>query len=545
MATFPAFGGARQAKPPSPVSSASMWTPLAQSLFRAIWLASLASNIGTWMQNVGASWLMTSLSPSPLMVSLIQTASSLPIFLLALPAGALADVVDRRRLLIFSQAWMLLAAGALGWLTIMHMTTTSRLLILSFALGIGAALNAPAWQAIIPEVVSRDELSSAIALGGINFNFARAVGPALGGIVVALMGAGENFILNAVSFLGVIIVLYRWKRQHTPEVLPAERFLGAMRAGLRYVRHAPLLQAVLIRTGAFIVGGAAMWATLPLIARHQLGLTAGGYGGLLGAFGTGAVIGGTGLGRLRRHLSRDGVVIYGTVLYAIMTIGLGYTRSIIPAYFLMAAGGSAWVMLMAELNVAAQTAVPQWVQGRALAIFQVIIQGGLALMSAGWGGLAEKIGIPWTMYGAGVVLLISTAANLRWRTDPAGQFELQAVPIPIPELDDEISHDAGPVLVTVEYLIDPSRGREFEEVMQKIRLVRRRDGASFWALFYDAAHPERYVEYWIVNTWLEHMRQHLRSTQADQELLKEARSFHIGGEPPVATHQLAAVGGVR
>src|SRR5271154_4924315 len=305
MASFPAYSGARSEHPPTPAPNESMWSPLAQSLFRAIWLASLASNIGTWMQNVGASWLMTSLSPSPLMVSLIQTASSLPIFLLALPAGALADVVDRRRLLIVSQAWMLTAAGVLGLLTILHQTTPLLLLILSFALGIGAALNAPAWQAIIPEVVSRGVLPEAIALGGINFNFARAVGPALGGLMVALMGAGANFVLNALSFLGVIIVLYRWKRQHIAGVLPAERFLGAMRAGLRYVRHAPLLRAVLIRTGVFIVGGTAMWATLPLIARQQLHLTAGGYGGLLGAFGTGAVVGGTGLKRVNACLTRD------------------------------------------------------------------------------------------------------------------------------------------------------------------------------------------------------------------------------------------------
>src|ERR1700677_1305088 len=229
MASFPAYGGARPTAPaPGGAShdqAVSIWTPMRHRLFFAIWVAGLASNVGTWMQNVGASWLMTSLSPSPLMVSLIQTASSLPIFMLALPAGALADVVDRRRLLIISQAGMLAAAGALGLLTLLPLTTPSLLLILSFALGIGAALNAPAWQAIIPEVVTRDELPAAIALGGINFNFARAVGPALGGLMVALMGAGANFVLNALSFLGVIIVLYRWKRQYVAGVLPAERFL--------------------------------------------------------------------------------------------------------------------------------------------------------------------------------------------------------------------------------------------------------------------------------------------------------------------------------
>jgi len=545
MASFPAYGGAQPTKPPPASGRDSMWTPLGQSLFRAIWLASLASNVGTWIQNVGASWLMTSLSPSPLMVSLIQTASSLPIFMLALPAGALADVVDRRRLLIISQAWMLAAAGALGLLTLLHMTTPSLLLILSFALGIGAALNAPAWQAIIPEVVTRDELPAAIALGGINFNFARAVGPALGGLMVALMGAGANFVLNALSFLGVIIVLYRWKRQHIAGVLPAERFLGAMRAGLRYVRHAPLLRAVLIRTGFFIVGGTAMWATLPLIARQQLHLTAGGYGGLLGAFGTGAVLGGTALKRIRHSLSRDALVVYTTIVFAVMTIGLGYVQNLLAAYLLMAAGGSAWVALMAELNVAAQLAVPRWVQGRALAIYQIVIQGGLALMSIAWGGLAEKIGLPGTMYTAGAVLLLSTAANLRWKTEGAGQLALDPVPIPIPELKAHVHDDAGPVLITIEYLISPSRASEFEDAMQKLRVLRRRDGATFWALFFDAARPERYVEYWIVDTWMEHLRQHLRVTQADQDLLQHARSFHIGDGPPVSTHQLAAVGGIR
>ncbi|HUN59402.1 MAG TPA: MFS transporter [Candidatus Binataceae bacterium] len=545
MASFPAYGGPRSTELPPTAGRDSMWTPLRESLFRAIWLASLASNIGTWMQNVGASWLMTSLSPSPLMVSLIQTASSLPIFLLALPAGALADVVDRRRLLIISQAWMLVAAGALGLLTLAHTTTPMLLLILSFALGIGAALNAPAWQAIIPEVVTRNELPAAIALGGINFNFARAIGPALGGLIVALVGAGTNFILNALSFLGVIVVLYRWKRQHIAGVLPAERFVGAMRAGIRYVRHAPMLRAVLIRTGVFILGGAAMWATLPLIARQQLHLTAGGFGGLLGAFGAGAVIGGTALRRIRQHLSRDGLVIYATIVFAATTIGLGYVSTVLSAYLLMAAGGSAWVALMAELNVAAQLAVPRWVQGRALAIYQIVLQGGLAIMSVGWGALAEKIGIPWTMYAAGAALLLSTAANLRWKIKQADQLELDQVPIPIPEIKQHLHDDAGPVLIAIEYLIKPATAPEFEAVMQRIRVMRRRDGATFWALFCDAAQPERYIEYWIVDTWMEHLRQHLRVTQADHDLLKSARSFHIGEKPPVTSHQLAASGGVR
>jgi hypothetical protein len=288
-----------------------------------------------------------------------------------------------------------------------------------------------------------------------------------------------------------------------------------------------------------------MWATLPLIARQQLQLTASGYGGLLGAFGTGAVIGGTALKRVRQFLSRDELVVYTTIIFAVMTIGLGYIHSQIAAYLLMAAGGSAWVALMAELNVAAQLAVPRWVQGRALAIYQIVIQGGLAIMSVGWGGLAEKIGLSLTMYTAGFVLLLSAAANFRWKTDKAGQLVLDPVPIPIPEIKQHVHDDAGPVMVTVEYLISPARATEFETVMQKLRILRRRDGATFWALFFDASRPERYVEYWIVDTWMEHLRQHMRVTQADQDLLQLARSFHIGEAPPVSSHQLAAVGGIR
>jgi MFS family permease len=283
MSGFVAYNGARAAQPP-PAARASVWHALSHRVYFWLWIAALVSNIGTWMQNVGAAWLMTSLSPSPLLVALIQTASSLPILLLALPAGALADIVDRRRLLILSQALMLAAAGALSWLTILHLTTPILLLVLTFALGVGSALNAPAWQAMIPELVPRDDLTAAIALGG-NYNAARAIGPALGGIVVAWAGAGATFALNAASFVAVIAVLYRWERVPHPSLLPAERMMGAIRAGLRYVRYAPELRATLVRTAAFTLGGSAVWAVLPLVARFELRLQASGYGLLLGCFG--------------------------------------------------------------------------------------------------------------------------------------------------------------------------------------------------------------------------------------------------------------------
>ena len=301
---------------------ASAWQPLSNSLFRAIWLAAVASNIGTWMHNVGADWLMTSLAPSPWMVALMQTAENAPLFLLALPAGAFADIVDRRRLLLYTQGWMLLSAVSLAVLTLLGLTTPWVLLILIFCLGLGSALNAPAWQAIIPELVPRSDLPAAVSLNSVAFNIARAVGPALGGLVVAAVGSWAVFLLNSLSFVGVIIVLYRWKREDVESISPTERIVGATKAGLRYVRHDPALQAVLIRTGVYVSCASALWAMMPLVARKQLGLGAGYYGVLLGGLGAGAILAAFILPSLRRRFSVNSLVIAGTIVFAGTTAAL-------------------------------------------------------------------------------------------------------------------------------------------------------------------------------------------------------------------------------
>lgn len=537
MATFPAYNGPRPQRDPS----TSIWAPLRQPLFFAIWTAALASNIGTWMQNVGAAWLMTTLAPSPLMVALIQTATSLPIFALALPAGALADVVDRRRLLIFSQGWMLIAAGLLGGLTLAGRTTPWALLLLSSALGLGAAMNAPAWQAIVPEVVSRADLTSAVALNGINFNLARAVGPALGGLVVSSLGAGATFILNAISFLGVMIVLYGWRREHNPGVLPAERIWGAIRTGLRYVRYAPPLRAVLARTAAFIVGGSAMWAVLPLVAREELHMNAGGYGSLLAAFGAGAVGGGAMLPWLNRRLSRDVIVALSTVMFAGMTAALGALRSTPAIYLMMAIGGAGWTTAMSIINVAAQLSVPLWVQGRALSCYQIILQGGMALGAIIWGVVAERWRVPDSLLVAACSMALGMPAMWRYSLNQTEGLALDPLPpMPIPEVSDVVENESGPVLVSVEYTIDPSKAAEFEQAMVGLRTIRRRDGATFWSLFFDVREPDRYVEYFIVDTWIEHLRQHGRLTLADKYIQDRVRGFQREDKPPVIKHQIAA-----
>src|SRR5581483_10935245 len=323
--------------PDAPSSSAL--SPLRQPLFRAVWLAAVVSNVGTWMHDTSAAWLMTSLSPSPLMVALMQTAMSLPFFLLALPAGALADVVDRRRVLLGTQGWMLAAAAALGVLALSGRTTPWSLLGLTFALGLGAAMNAPAWQAITPELVPREDLAPAVALNGVAVNVARAVGPALGGLLVAAIGPGGVFLLNAASFVGVIAVLAAWRRPAPDGGLPAERVVGAILAGVRYVRHAAPVRTVLVRTAAFVLSASGIWALLPLVARRRLGLGAVGYGLLLGCLGAGAIVGAAVLPRLRRRLGVERLLVGATLLFAGASATLGVGRAVPAAALALIAAG--------------------------------------------------------------------------------------------------------------------------------------------------------------------------------------------------------------
>jgi MFS family permease len=529
------------AQPSIPPIAATAWSPLRQPLFRALWLASVASNIGTWMQNVGAAWLMTSLAPTPTMVALVQAATTLPVFLIGLPAGAIADLIDRRRLLLVTQGWMLVAASLLGVLTFFDATTPWLLLSLTFALGLGAAMNAPAWQAITPELVGESELRAAVTLNGVGFNVARAVGPALGGIVVAALGSGAVFILNAFSFLGVMIVLYRWPRVAQVSALPAEDVFGAMRAGLRYVRHAPSVQAVLLRTGAFILGGSALWALLPLVARNELALDATGYGIILGCLGTGAVAGGILLPRIEQKLPTDGLLATAVILFGLATAGPVYARHFGLLCAVMIVGGVAWIAIQSTLNVAAQVTVPAWVRARALAVYGMIAQGGLAIGSALWGVVAEHLSLSMTLLCAAGALAASLILSVRYRLKLEEKIDLSpSLHWPAPVLSSEPPPDAGPVLVTVEYIIDVAKTYDFASAMQGVRLERLRDGAYRWGLYNDSAVPSRFVETFVVESWAEHLRQHARVTAADRKIEDVVRAFHIGPTPPNITHFLYA-----
>jgi MFS family permease len=390
------------------------WDPLRHQKFREVWIAALASNVGTWMQTVGASWMMTTLSISPLMVALVQTASSLPNFLVSLPAGAMADMVDRRKMLLVTQSWMLLAAALLGGLSLAHLVGPWWLLALTFALGLGAAANGPAWQAMIPDLVPREDLPSAVALNSVQFNMARAVGPALAGLLLAATSAGIVFLVNAASFLGVIVVLAR--QASSPRQRPDRGITvwSAMGEGMRYVRQSHPFRTVLLRQGIFVVMASALWALLPVVSSHELRGNALRYGILLGCLGAGAVIGATVLAPLRAEYSNDAVAVGGTILFALATLGLGLLRSFVPLLPVMVAGGVAWMTTMSTFNVFAQTTSPPWVKARALAVYLLTFQASLAIGSGVWGAVAERWGVRNALIFSAAALVAGLCITPHW-----------------------------------------------------------------------------------------------------------------------------------
>src|SRR5579863_6846608 len=397
------------------------WEPLREPLFRSLWIAAVISYTGTWMQNVGAGWLMTQLTTSPLMVSLVQAAAAIPVFVVVLPAGALADMVDRRKMLLFTQGWMIVAAAALGVLTLFHAISPWVLLAFTFLMGVGAVMNDPAWQAITPDVVSPGRHASAVALNSAGFNVARAIGPALGGLVVAFAGSGWSFLLNAASFFGVIFFLCKWKTAPR-EALPRQRVRSAIAEGFRYVRGAPEVRSVLIRTGAFSVGATSLLALLPVICQPH---GAQGYGFLLTCFGLGALMGAALLPRLRVLYSVDGLVAGATVVFAAMTFLAGQVHVFEALCLVLFTAGAAWIGILACFNVVAQTMCPSWMRARALSMYLLVLQGGMALGSVIWGELAARQGVPEALAWSAVAMIVGLSTIRRHRLTGA---ELRMAP---------------------------------------------------------------------------------------------------------------------
>ena len=492
------------------------------------------------MHEVGAGWLMTSLSSSPSIVALVSAAGTFPVMLLALPAGAIADILDRRRLLIAAQGYFIVVIGALALLAALGIITPWLLLAFTFAVGVGTALTMPAWSAIVPELVPADELPAAIALNSIGINISRAIGPAIAGVLVAAVGPWLVFALDALSCLGILAVLLRWRREPRKSELPAERFFSAIRVGLRFITHTRALQAVLIRGAAFFLFASATWSLFPLVVRQELGRGPQAYGALLTCIGVGAVAGAMLLPRVREKVSRNVQVAGATVLYALAALTLAHVPNLGLLAVAMLMTGVAWIAILAALQVSAQLTLPDWVRARGLAAYVIVFMGGMAFGSVLWGQIATAIGIPaaLTAAAAGMVIAIGLTWRFRLSDGHAPDFR-PAMEWPTPLIAETPEPDSGPVMVTIEYVVDPATRAGFVAAMRDVREMRRRNGAFFWALFHDAAEPTRYLESFMDESWTEHLRQHERASVVDREVQRRANRFLAAGQSTKSTHWLA------
>ncbi len=515
-----------------------VWAPLSGPTFRMLWLIWMAANTCMWMNDVAAAWLMTSLTTSPVLVALVQSASTLPVFLLGLPSGALADILDRRRYFIVTQFWVAAVALVLCLFVLSGRMTAHWLLVLTFANGIGLAMRWPVFSALIPELVPKHHLPSAMALNAVAMNASRIIGPLVARAIIASLGSAWVFVLNAVLSVISGIVLIRWKRRHVANPLGRERLPSAMRVGLQFVRESPRMHAVLARTVCFFLQCTAVMALLPLVAQRLHGPTEGGGGAetftlLLASMGAGAIVGAMFLPRLRQAMSKERLIRSGSAVHALATLAVALSPNVYMAVPAMMLAGMALISTANVLGVSAQMALPNWVRARGMSIYQMSIMGGTAAGAALWGQVASMVGVRGSLMVAaasGVACMLLVQRLVRDRQieedlSPSKAFQRPEVNIP----------EAGRVVVTIEYQIDPTQAEAFRALMQESRRSRMRQGALGWSLLHSMSHPERYVEQIIDESWTEHLRRFDRVTAADVALRDRKLAYHKGKEPPRVT----------
>jgi len=514
--------------------------PLKAPVFRGLWLAWLAANMTMWMNDVAAAWLMTSLTTSPVMVALVQTASTLPVFLLGLPSGAMADILDRRKYFAATQLWVSVNALVLAALSVANLLTAPVLLALTFSNGIGLAMRWPVFAAIVPQIVPRAELPAALALNGIAMNLSRVIGPVLAGGLLAAFSPAVVFVLNTLLAGAAFVLILRWKNTPRASALPGERFLGAMRVGLNYAMQSPRLKVILLRIFLFFLQSTALVALLPLVARTLHGGGAGTFTVMLSCVGGGAIVAALYFPRWRQRFNRDHFVVAGTLIHAALSCLIVLVPEIWLALPAMVLIGMAWISVANSLTVSAQVAMPDWVRARGMSIYQMALMGGAAAGSLLWGQVAAWLDVKGAVIAAacfGVGVLFFTR-----RLSVEGGADIDFSPVSVrtaPEPSQDIGADEGPVMVTLEYQIDPARAAEFAEVMQRTRRARLRQGALSWGLFRDVAEPGRYVEYFVDENWVEHQRRLERFTAFDAELREQRMAFHLGPDLPVLRRYVA------
>jgi MFS family permease len=512
--------------------------PLHSRVFAMIWSASLISNFGSLIQAVGASWLMISIAPTADMVALVQASTTLPIMLLSLASGAVADIWDRRLVMLIAQCLMLLAAVLLTVIAATALITPWMLLSLTFLIGCGTAMYSPAWQSSVGEQVPRSEVPSAVALNSLAFNLARTAGPAIGGVIVAKAGPPVAFLINSLSYVALIAVLAIWRRPRPAPFLPPENMLMAMGAGIRYARLSPGIRTVLIRSFGFGVFGSSIWSLMPLVARDLIGGGAVTYGVLLGAFGIGAVVGALGNTTLRKRYTNELIVRTSTVGFGIASIGSALSSWQLLTMPALMLGGACWVLALATFNVTVQTSSPRWVVGRSVAIYQMVTFGGLSLGSWLSGLVAHRFGLVLCLTVSGTLMAFSALLGRKLPLHQPEGLNLDPSRTWSSESRAQLDHliDTGPVVVTVEYRIALDDSERFRLAMRELRRIRRRDGAKRWSLMQDMAAPEIWIERYHSSNWVEHLRRHHRFTVSDREIEKRVLDFHQGTEPPLTRH---------
>ncbi|MBH2042918.1 MAG: MFS transporter [Comamonadaceae bacterium] len=511
--------------------------PLSVPVFRMLWLTSVVANTCMWMNDVAAAWLMTTLTTSPILVALVQSASTLPVFLLGLPSGALADILDRRRYFIATQFWVAAVALVLCAAILVGGMTAPLLLALTFANGIGLAMRWPVFSAIVPELVSRPQLPAALALNGVAMNASRIIGPLLAGAIIASAGSAWVFVLNAVLSILSGLVIMRWQRTHVSSPLGRERLGSAMRVGLQFVHQSPRMRAVLWRIALFFLHATALMALLPLVARGLDGGGAGTFTLLLASMGAGAIVAAMFLPRLRQAMARDALVLRGTLLQAAAMAVMAIAPNVYVAVPAMVLGGMAWITTANALSVSAQLALPNWVRARGMSIFLMATMGGSALGAALWGQVATVTSVQLSLAVAALSGVLAMALVQRLVTDrhteedlsPSHAFKAPVATTPL---------QAGRVVVTIEYTIDPARAAEFRTLMQESRRSRLRQGALSCDLLHDLTDPARYVEQIVDASWTEHLRRFDRVTASDVALRERKLAFHRGESPPEVVRYL-------
>jgi predicted MFS family arabinose efflux permease len=521
----------------------SLWSPFQYRAFSVLWVATVVSNIGSWMYSAAAAWLMTGLDADPLLVSLVQVATTLPMFLFAIPAGAVSDIVDKRRFLIVGESVATLIATAFAVLVWQHLVTPAILLLFIFLLESGSAATMPAWQSVVPLLVPREDLPAAVSVNSVGINVSRALGPALGGALTAASGIAAPFWVNAVSNVGTIGALWSWHSpKPRPSRLPAEHVTNAIRVGLRHAHNNGRLRASLVRVAGFFFFASCYWALLPLVARSQIGGRATLYGILLGAIGASAIAGALALPRLKSILGANRLVAAGSIGTAAAMVLFGMAHAAAAALAASIIAGISWICVVSTLNVSAQIALPEWVRGRGLAIYVTVMSAALTIGSLVWGQLARVGGVPIAHFIAAAGMLVAIPLTWRWQLLSGAGIDLSpSMHWPAPVVSEAIERDAGPVLVTVEYRVRDTDRSAFLAAVDRLSHERGADGAYAWGIFEDVTDPGRFLETFLVESWLEHLRQHERVTNADRVLQEQINQMVVG--EPAVTHLIAPNGG--